>query len=129
MAVCFLRALTTHPGLAQAEDLYRQVLVARRGRLGAEHPLTLSSLDNLGTVLQGLGKGEEAVNTHREAMKGLKKILGAGHLVTLACMSNLAMALQSQDERLSSPISVSDILGACQKVFKCSNMFFGIFEK
>ena len=33
-----------NPGLAQAENLYRQVLAARSGRLGAEHPLTLSAL-------------------------------------------------------------------------------------
>lgn len=41
--------------LAGARTLYEQVLDARRRALGAEHPDTLQSMNNLAIILRALG--------------------------------------------------------------------------
>jgi CHAT domain-containing protein/Tfp pilus assembly protein PilF len=46
---------------AQAEALYTKVVEARRSVFGEDHPLTLSSIDNLVYAYEGLGRFQEAV--------------------------------------------------------------------
>ena len=76
------------------------MLGVRQRLLGADHPLTLASLDNRAKVLRMLGRHDEAVRLHREAMEGLRQALGPQHLVTLYSMSNLATALHTQGQGL-----------------------------
>ncbi len=48
--------------------MHRQALVLKEKVLGPEHPDTLTSLNNLGAVLDRQGKYEEAEKMHRQAL-------------------------------------------------------------
>ncbi|KAM0702907.1 hypothetical protein Q7P35_010339 [Cladosporium inversicolor] len=64
--------------------------------LGPTHPDTLTSVSNLGSVLQKQGKYEEAEKLFRQALKGYEKALGLTHPYTLTSLSNLGLVLGSQ---------------------------------
>ena len=72
-----------------AEEMGRGALEAREATLGAEHPDTLTSISNLGLVLERQGKYEEAEAMHRQALEGYKKVLGPEHTSTLDTVNNL----------------------------------------
>ena len=61
--------------------------------LGDEHPHTLVSVGNLGTVLSRQGKYEEAETMHRRALKEREKALGREHPHTLTSVYCLAHQL------------------------------------
>jgi tetratricopeptide (TPR) repeat protein len=79
-----------------AEKMNQQALAGREKALGAEHPDTLTSVNNLALVLQSLGKYELAEEMNRRALAGHKKVLGKAHPDTLTSISNLSLVLQSQ---------------------------------
>ena len=49
------------------EEIHRQVLGLTETVLDKEHPDTLTSMNNLATVLSDQGKYEQAEETHRQA--------------------------------------------------------------
>jgi Tetratricopeptide repeat len=64
--------------------------------LGAEHPSTLDSMDNLAVVLNRQGKHAEAEEIQRQTLRLYTKVLGAEHPSTLRSMNNLVDALRQQ---------------------------------
>jgi hypothetical protein len=58
--------------------------------LGAEHPRTLTSMNNLATTYYNQGRLEEAESLGVEVLEISKRVLGAEHLDTLTSMHNLA---------------------------------------
>ncbi|RDW59053.1 hypothetical protein BP5796_11977 [Coleophoma crateriformis] len=81
---------------SEAEKMHRQALALRERVLGAEHPSTLTSMDNLALVLGGQGKYSEAETMHRQALALRERVLGAEHPSTLTSMNNLALVLGDQ---------------------------------
>ncbi|KAI9768659.1 MAG: hypothetical protein M1839_003994 [Geoglossum umbratile] len=79
-----------------AEEMDRSALDAREATLGGEHPDTLTSLSNLGLVLERQGKYEEAEAMHRQALEGYEKALGPEHPSTLTSANNLGLVLERQ---------------------------------
>ena len=79
-----------------AEALYRQTLKLQTQVLGAEHPDTLRSMNNLANTLYSQGKYEEAEALYRQTLKLRTQVLGAEHPDTLVSMLNLANTLDSQ---------------------------------
>jgi tetratricopeptide (TPR) repeat protein len=63
--------------------------------LGAEHPDTLASVNNLGNVLDRQGKYDEAEAMHRRALEAREKVL-ARWKYTLISVDNLGDVLGSQ---------------------------------
>jgi hypothetical protein len=61
--------------------------------LGAEHPDTLTSVDNLALVLRDQRRYEEAEQINRRALEGNEKVLKADYPFTLTSVSNLASVL------------------------------------
>ncbi|KAK7178572.1 hypothetical protein PSPO01_15389 [Paraphaeosphaeria sporulosa] len=60
--------------------------------LGTEHPNTLTSVSQLGSVLERLGRYEEAEASHRRALEGYEKVLGREHphtLTSVYCLAHL----------------------------------------
>ena len=51
----------------QAEEMHRQELSLSEMVLGKEYPSTLTSMNNLATVLRGQGKYEQAEEVRRQA--------------------------------------------------------------
>ncbi|USP79359.1 hypothetical protein yc1106_06633 [Curvularia clavata] len=90
------RALQSDGQYKRAEELYMQVIESRRRVLGSKHPDTLTSVNNLGSVLSSQGKYEEAEAMHRRALEGYEKVLGREHPDTLTSVNNLGLVLSSQ---------------------------------
>jgi hypothetical protein len=64
--------------------------------LGAEHPSTLRSANNLALSLSDQGKHADAERIQGEVHEVQKRVLGAEHPDTLASASNLAKFLSNQ---------------------------------
>ena len=74
-------ALTITESVTQAYDT-----------LGADHPDTLASRNNLANAYQDAGRLNEAIVLYEQALTDSTRILGPNHLYTLAAQSNLASA-------------------------------------
>ena len=57
--------------------------------LGPEHLDTLTSVSNLGSVLESQGKYEEAEAMHERALKGYEKVLGLEHYTSSPASATL----------------------------------------
>jgi hypothetical protein len=64
--------------------------------LGKEHPSTLTSMNNLATVLRDQGKYEQVEEMHRQVLGLSETVLGKEHPSTLTSMNNLAIVLRDQ---------------------------------
>jgi tetratricopeptide (TPR) repeat protein len=63
----------------EAEPLCERALVIREEKLGADHPLTASSLDNLARLYQSQGKYAEVKSLYRQALGSCEQQLGTEH--------------------------------------------------
>jgi tetratricopeptide (TPR) repeat protein len=79
-----------------AEKVVRMSIKAREKVLGPEHPDTLTSVSDLGSVLERQGKYEEAEAMHRRALKTRENVLGPEHPDTLTSVSELGSVLERQ---------------------------------
>ncbi|KAH9859266.1 hypothetical protein J1614_012214 [Plenodomus biglobosus] len=77
----------------EAEAMNRQTLVGTEKVLGHEHPDTLTSMNNLATVLNIQGNYEEAEAMHRQMMVRREKVLGPKHPSTLWTVYSLVYLL------------------------------------
>ena len=64
--------------------------------LGAEHPDTLTSMNNLAGVLGRQGKYDEALILYKRTCSGLVKVLGQEHPHTRSCYKNYSHMLGVQ---------------------------------
>ena len=80
----------------EAKTLLMQVMEFRKKVLGAEHPQTLTSMNNLAVLFDSQGKYEAAEPLYVETLRLSKKVLGDEHPHTLASMNNLALLFDSQ---------------------------------
>ncbi|MCH7995301.1 MAG: tetratricopeptide repeat protein, partial [Planctomycetes bacterium] len=81
-------------------------LEGKRRVLGDDHPDTLNSINNMGTLLQAQGRLAEAEPYYRESLEGQRRVLGDDHPNTLASISNMAKLLvevgkSAEGERLA----------------------------
>ena len=58
--------------------------------LGADHPDTLASMNNLAATYHRQGRISDAAELQEEVLQKMKAILGADHPSTLTSMNNLA---------------------------------------
>ena len=80
-----------------AELLDRETLAARRRVLGAEHPDTIGSANNLAVDLSKTGQAAQAEVIDREFWIISRRTLGDNHLTTLTLANNLAYELGELD--------------------------------
>lgn len=71
------------------KELCNWVLKWREKNLGPDHPETLKSINNLGTILGDNGHYEEAEPLFRRALEGREIVLGPDHPVTLRSVLDL----------------------------------------
>jgi hypothetical protein len=69
--------------------MHRWALEARGKVLGRKHPEDLTSVNNLGLVLDNRGKHQEAETMHRRALGVREMTLSPEHTDTLSSVSNL----------------------------------------
>ncbi|KAI9764839.1 MAG: hypothetical protein M1840_007985 [Geoglossum simile] len=99
-----------------AEEMDRSALGAREVTLGGEHPNTLTSISNLGSVLSRQGKYEEAEAMHRQAFEGYEKVLGPEHPSTLTSANNLGSVLEGQGKYEEAEVMLRWVLETREKV-------------
>jgi tetratricopeptide (TPR) repeat protein len=80
----------------RAAVFIRDAMESKERLLGVEHPDTLTSVSNLGSVLSRQGRYEEAEAMHWRALEGREKVLGLEHPDTLTSVSQLGSVLSSQ---------------------------------
>ena len=81
-----------------AEISLRRALELREKALGADHPDTLMSLNNLGILLSDKGDYEGAEELYRRALAGREKALGADHPQTLDSIHSLGILLMNKGD-------------------------------
>ncbi|RPA89592.1 TPR-like protein [Choiromyces venosus 120613-1] len=79
----------------QAATMVRRALEGREKVLGPDHPDTLTSVNNLASLLRALGRHGESETMSRRALEGREKVLGPDHPDTLTSVNNLASLLQT----------------------------------
>ncbi|KAL9026309.1 MAG: hypothetical protein Q9180_007502 [Flavoplaca navasiana] len=82
--------------LKEAEAMYVRALKGYEKALGAEHTLTLDTVNNLGNVYSAHGKTAEAEEMLLRALKGKEKARGAEDTSTLSTVNNLAILYSDQ---------------------------------
>ena len=78
----------------EALPIQKEVLLCREKELGAEHPDTLKSVNNMALLLQSMGKLKEAEPLCKRAWEAKEKTLGPDHPSTLISVTNMASLLQ-----------------------------------
>ena len=81
--------------------------------LGDRHPDTLTSINNLGTLLHSKGEVDEAALLLDEALSMRRVTLGDRHPHTLGSMNNLARLLHDQGRREEAGMLLSEALDGC----------------
>ena len=71
--------MKTLGGISDAEPLYEEALSIRRRVLGADHPDTADSLNNLAGLYHAQGRYDEAEPLYDEALSITRRVLGADH--------------------------------------------------
>jgi len=74
----------------EAETLFRKSLRLKEKILGADHPDTALTVNNLGVLLQSLGRNDEARELFTRALQVFEARLDAEHPHVLMARENLA---------------------------------------
>ncbi|MEW1739757.1 tetratricopeptide repeat protein, partial [Nocardia beijingensis] len=98
-----IAAIRNHTGLflsdqglhASAQAHLEQALADRERVLGADHPDTLVSRNNLASVYKAAGRVVEAIPLYERTLADRERVLGADHPNTLGSRNNLAGAYLS----------------------------------
>ncbi|XP_013416868.1 uncharacterized protein LOC106178291 [Lingula anatina] len=81
-----------------ALHIYKLVSHEQVKLLGPKHPDTASSYDNIGTVLQAMGKFKESLDYHKKCLALNEEILGPKHPDTARSYDNIGNVLQAMGE-------------------------------
>lgn len=84
--------------LSFAREVEKRAVRAAHYRLGAEHPETLTSMNNLAATLWAQGELAAARSLEEEVLSVRRRVLKDEHPKTLMSMSNLAETLCAQGE-------------------------------
>jgi len=101
----------------EAQAYIRRALDGRRSILGDDHPDTLTSLSDMGRLLQSLGRPEESGMYHREAIERGRRILPEGHWLrarTLYTYGETLLAQQRYAEAEETLLEAHSILEAAR---------------
>jgi tetratricopeptide (TPR) repeat protein len=102
-----------------AEPLYQRALDIWERQLGADHPSTATSLNNLAALYHSQGKYESAEPLYQRALDIYERQLGADHPDTANSLHNLALLYQSQGKyELAEPL----FLRACSILIQTQNV-------
>jgi len=99
-----------------AEKSFSEALRIHRRELGNDHSATLSSINNLGVVLNDQGRSVEAEPLYREALEARRRILGNEHLDTLASTTNMAGFLRAQGNMVEAEFLCREALEASRRI-------------
>jgi tetratricopeptide (TPR) repeat protein len=97
----YLGVLFAHQGkLVEAEKMYMWALQGYEKALGAKHPSTLDTVNNLGALYRNQGKLAEAEEMYMRALKGYEKTFGVEHTSTLGAVVHLGILYWHQGKQI-----------------------------
>ena len=100
--------------MEEAIRLHERTLADRERVLGADHPDTLTSRNNLAVAYEAAGWLEEAIRLHERTLADRERVLGADHPDTLTSRNNLERArIEGHSDRSSGPQSPGPGRGRC----------------
>jgi ankyrin repeat protein len=102
----------------EALQAYQEVYEIQKRVLGPEHPDTLTTRNNIASVLDDQGKYEEALQAYKKVYDIQKHVLGPEHPNTLSIRSNMATVLFKQGK-------LEEALQAYQEVYDISKRVLG----
>jgi non-specific serine/threonine protein kinase/serine/threonine-protein kinase len=102
----------------RAESRFRDVLAARKARLGEGHPDTLRAYNDVGAALHRQGRSSEAIPLFEAALAGFRASFGEAHAQTVTAHNNLCVLMGS----LQKP---SEALPHCQQALAGALEVFG----
>ncbi|UEM24876.1 tetratricopeptide repeat protein (plasmid) [Skermanella mucosa] len=101
---------------ADAEADYRRTVEARKRLLGAEHPDTLTSMNNLAETLRAQGDHGGARTFQEQVLALRRRVQGDEHPHTLTSMNNLAVTLDAQGDHGGARALHEQELAICRRV-------------
>ena len=96
--------------------MQREMLAVMQQVLGAEHPSTLTTAQNLAASLMRQGKHDEAVAMLREVLAVEKRVLGEENTYTLITADNLAACLLQQGKHDEAEKMQREVLAVKKRV-------------
>jgi len=99
-----------------AAQALRQAVKAHRESDGEQHPSTLTSRNNLATVLGDLGRLGEAEAELRAVVEVCRRVLGEEHPDTLASRGNLATVLRRLGRLGEAEAELRAVVEVCRRV-------------
>jgi tetratricopeptide (TPR) repeat protein len=99
-----------------AKPLLERALETRRRVLGEEHPDTLSSIGDMGSLLQSQGKPGAALAYYREALEKSRRVLGEDHRATLDALSNMGAVLIDLGKIDEAAPYYHEVLDRCRRI-------------
>lgn len=78
---------------AAASELPKEVVQQHQTQFGSDHPITLSSMFELGRVLHGDGRVEKALRVFQQLLPLQERVLGPAHTATLATLDAICEEL------------------------------------
>jgi hypothetical protein len=100
----------------QAADLQVQVLAARRQTLGDDHPITLTSMDNLAETRRARGEFQAAHDLNEQTLAAGRRIFGEDHPYPLISMNNLALTRRDLGDLNGARDLLEQVLAARQQM-------------
>jgi tetratricopeptide (TPR) repeat protein len=100
----------------EAENILRKVVEVRTRILGADHPDTLRSRQNLAVALWRRGRYAEAEADFHEIIEREQKVFGPEHPDTLLSRNNLGLILLGQGKYTEAENQYRDLIKAYEKV-------------
>jgi tetratricopeptide (TPR) repeat protein/transcriptional regulator with XRE-family HTH domain len=88
--------LRDHAQSERAESLLRQAVAMRASLHGPDHPLTATSVANLGRLALDAGRYEESADLYRRALDVRERALGPDHADVADALTGLARVLYDQ---------------------------------
>jgi len=107
--------LYEHAQYTEAEPLHQRALAIWEKQLGAEHPGTATSLNNLAALYDSQGQHEQAEPLHQRALAIREKWLGAEHPDTAQSLNNLAALYHNQGQYEQAEPLYQRALAICEK--------------
>jgi serine/threonine-protein kinase len=112
---------------AEAEPVLREAVALSQEHLGT-HRITAGRLDDLGWLLHDLGRDEEALTFHREAMRIKLELVGPGHKVVGITHMHLARAYQERGDLEAALTEQQKAVAIGRKEYGSENVFTATTE-
>ena len=113
----------------RAEPLFEESLAAKRRTLGDEHPETLISINNLGSLREAKGDLAGAEPLYEEGLAASRRTLGDEHPDTLISIHNLGLLRKAKGDLAGSEALLEEAASGCERALGEGHPHTTIFKE